>query len=159
METTRLRVSPTRRWCEHSAVNMLMELKDQAAQAAGVTLESSIDLPRDVPIPALDLCAVFSNMLDNAIEAASGAPEGRRWVRVAASSHGGYLVIRVENGAARGAAARRSGTGRPGVGEHGWGLRILEEFAHRHDGRLTTGAEGDAFVAQVMLALGSGATA
>ena len=159
VETTRLRVSPTRRWCEHSAVNMLMELKDQAAQAAGVTLESSIDLPRDVPLPALDLCAVFSNMLDNAIEAASGAPEGKRWVRVAASSHGGYLVIRVENGAARGAAARRSGAGRPGVGEHGWGLRILEEFAHRHDGQLTTGAEGGAFVAQVMLALGSGATA
>ena len=80
-------------------------------------------------------------------------------MRVAASSHGGYLVIRVENGIGGGAPRVLPSTERPGVGEHGWGLRILEEFAHRHDGQLTTGAEGGAFVAQVMLALGSGATA
>lgn len=145
---------PTRRWCDHSAVNMLLDIKSQAAKEAGVSLEADVVVPRDAAIPALDLCAVFSNLLDNAVDAARKASEGRRWVRVFASERGGRLVIRTENDGSGLSAKKRLSTVRPGIEEHGWGLRILAELARRHDGELMCGVEGGVYVAQVALALG-----
>ena len=140
----------SRRWCEHSAVNMLLEMKAQRAEDANVRFDSNVALPRDIALPALDLCAAFSNMLDNAIDAAQAAPPDSRWVRIAAEQRGGYLVMRVENGLAEGVSKKR-GTDAPGIEEHGWGLRILAELARRHDGELTAGAQGGVFVTQMAL--------
>ena len=140
----------SRRWCEHSAVNMLLEMKAQRAEDAGVRFDSDVVLPRDIALPALDLCAAFSNMLDNAIDAAQAAPADSRWVRIAAGQQGGYLVMRVENGLAEGASKKR-GSDAPGIEEHGWGLRILAELARRHDGELTTSSENGVFVTQMAL--------
>ena len=157
VEATRVRTSSARRWCEHGVVNTLMQMKAQMAQEAGVDFDGDVDVPRKIHIQAVDLCAVLSNMLDNAIEAASGAPEDRRRVHVMAAPRGGYLVIRVENGIGGGVPRVLPSTERPGVGEHGWGLRILEEFVRRHDGQLTSGVEGNVFTVQATLALGQAA--
>ena len=141
-----------RRWCEHGPANMLVEMKARSAEEAGVEFEAELDLPRDLALPALDVCAVLSNVLDNAIAAAARAPEDRRWVRLATAPRGGYLMVRCENGVAPGAAiTHEAHPDRPEPGGHGWGLRILGEFARRHDGEVATSLYDGAFVTQVTL--------
>lgn len=148
----RSRAASGRLWCEHGPANMLLEMKARSAGEAGVSLEADLDLPRGLALPALDLCAVLSNVLDNAIAAASAAPEGSRRVRLAAAPRGGWLAVRCENGVAPGAEAPRGA--RPEPGGRGWGLRILGEFARRHDGEVSAGPSGDgAFVTRVTLRL------
>ena len=151
IEATRTASATARRWCEHSAVNMLLEIKSLKAEAAKVYLHADVAIPRDVALPSLDLCAVFSNMLDNAIDAASKEPEDGRWVSVAAGQRAGYMVIRTENGFSKHTEAKRRSVKTFDIEGHGWGLRILSELAHRHNGELTTSFEDGVYVTQVAL--------
>lgn len=58
-------------FCDHPIVDVVADIKYRECQQAGVEPRFALDIPRVVPsIPDAELCAVFSNLLDNAIKAA-----------------------------------------------------------------------------------------
>ena len=98
-----------------------------------MAFEVHADVPARVAIDDVDLCALFSNMLDNGINGAVKA-EGRRFVRLDASVRGAMLVVRVvnscrprsgESSGKQGEQGRQGRRGRRTVDSHGWGLDIL----------------------------------
>lgn len=69
--------SPFARYCRNDVVDALLALKARRAGEEGVAFEVYADVPARVSISDVDLCALFSNMLDNGINGAVKA-EGRR---------------------------------------------------------------------------------
>lgn len=65
-----------RRFCQHPAVDALLEQKARAARDSGVSFRAEVDIPADIPLPGVELCAVFSNLLDNALNACAKSPDG-----------------------------------------------------------------------------------
>ena len=110
-----------------------------------------------LPLPDLEVCAVLSNLIDNAVDAVRGFAPARRWVRVVSREAQGYLVVAVENPADRApqrrvrAALELGEDGR--IPEHGWGISIVEGVARRHAGAVTTSFEDGVYTVRVLLRL------
>lgn len=157
------------RFCQHPAVDALLEQKARAASDSGVRFCAELDIPADIQLPGVELCAVFSNLLDNALNACAKSPDGQRRVEATARLWGMYLVIDVENSylppQERGRAASvpaSGGVGGPGDGgaagsfpdlsvPHGWGQGIVREVARRHDGTFEAGQVDGMYRARVIL--------
>ncbi len=104
------------RFCQHPAVDALLEQKARAASDSGVRFCAELDIPADIQLPGVELCVVFSNLLDNALNACAKSPDGQRRVEATARLWGMYLVIDVEKqlpaSSGAGTGRRRYGIGR-----------------------------------------------
>ena len=136
------------RFCQHPAVDALVEQKACAAHDLGVRFHAELDVPADIQLPGVELCAVFSNLLDNALNACAKSPDGCR-IETTARLWGMYLVIDVEN-SYLGSRGQGEASGRPSSGDaaspfpdlsvsHGWGQGIVREVVRRHDGTFEAG--------------------
>lgn len=169
-----------RRFCQHPAVDALLEQKARAAKDSGVRFRAELDIPADIKLPSVELCAVLSNLLDNALNACAKSPDGERRVEAAARLWGMYLVIDVENScpdsqrrsraAGVPATGGAGGSSRPPSGDvgcqgddgtaspfpdlsvpHGWGQGIVRAVARRHDGTFEAGKVDGVYRVRVIL--------
>lgn len=56
-------------YCPNSIINAVVGMKEESATKHGISCNIQIDMEASPPIDDIDLCALFSNTLDNAIEA------------------------------------------------------------------------------------------
>lgn len=144
-------------YCEHRVVDALLATKTVACDAMGVHTEFKLSVPYDLPVSSVDLCAIFSNTIDNALHACEKLEPEKRTIRMKAGSLGGFFVLDAvnscvpdEQGEGVGFDMRRRGKG---LSEHGWGLLILQNIAERYDGSLSVEHQGDVFQTTVALKL------
>ncbi len=75
------------RLCAHRSVDAVATMKLKACKEAGVRADFALEMPETVGIPAVELCAVVANLMDNGLAAALRArDEGAR--REGASADG-----------------------------------------------------------------------
>ena len=148
--------------CENRAVGALMAMKLRACADAGIPVDCQIVVPEDLAILDVDLCAVFSNLMDNAIRSCRTVEGPCRRITIKACLVSGVLMVdllngRVEEGEgddlAEGLRPRVAFADRElPVASHGWGLQILRSLACRYGGSLKAEAEdGCWFRTTVML--------
>lgn len=156
--------SVTLRFCEHPAIDVLAVVKHDECAAAGIDASFAISVPRSVPhISDVELCAVFANLLDNALEAAKRSAEdecAKPFVEMASEMRGNMLVVSTRNSMPSNTSRTSSEDAhmqnprrRPifrSIEDHGWGLSIVEGIASRHGGTLVTSMEKDVFSAAAM---------
>lgn len=87
-------------YTSNSVLNAIFNEKERLAKEKGIqfTIESafgSFDFMDD-----LDLCSIFANALDNAIEAAEKCDEGNRWIKLRYQEKAAALFVRIENSCA-----------------------------------------------------------
>ena len=103
-----------------------------------------------------DICALFGNALDNAIEAVMQvSPEDRRLIHLAVSAQRQMLLIRVEN-YYEGQVRMENGLPRSTKGDsafHGFGLRSIQYTARRYGGSVSVTAAKGWFDLKILLPL------
>lgn len=149
-ETERL---PRLRFTGHPVVNAILAQAAGRADRAGVELRCQVKLPDTLPIPDGDLTALLTNLLDNALAGAAGAPPGRRWAELAMHIRGRYLFVEGRNSYA-GELDRDEATGlyrsHRGVG-HGWGMKSMQDVARRHESDLQAEGRDGVFLVRTAL--------
>lgn len=136
-------------YCAHPVVDALIAAKAPLIEQLGVEPFLRLDVPGDVGVTPQELCCVFSNLLDNAIEALHGVDRRDRGLWVGAAVRAGCLMIEVSNTVD---PEQRFERRKAAFGdEHGWGLAIVEMIAARRDGTLQAGVSGGRFVASVAM--------
>lgn len=70
-----------RRWCENTVLDAVFASYLGAAEAEGIRVEASLDVPEELRVSAAELSTVFANALENAIQAVRALPEERRVIR------------------------------------------------------------------------------
>ncbi len=164
--------SKSLRLCDHDALDALVNMKKRELEREGVEVTCVLRVPRAIPVSSAELCALFANLLDNALSACRSVPEKERAVSLRASVQGPYLVIDMRNAVSPEAAAGRAlgspdlkeptrhirlahgRTSEGSIAEHGWGTSVVELVAERYDGAVTFESEGGWFRTSVMLHLG-----
>ena len=58
------------RLCEHRSADAVATMKLKACEEAGVRPRFSLEIPHNVGVPAVELCAVIANLADNGLAAA-----------------------------------------------------------------------------------------
>ncbi len=90
-------VSRLLQYCGDPVVNAVLTVKEEQMKRLSVRLEAQIDILQELPFEKTDICALFSNALDNAAEACRHLPEARRYVRVKSRAKKGLFCLEVAN--------------------------------------------------------------
>lgn len=164
------------RLCEHRSADAVATMKLKACEEAAVRPQFSLEIPYDVGVPAVELCAVIANLADNGLAAAlrardAGGPgassaSSEPFLSLRSSVRQGHLVIEAKNSISEAdrvawdeSAKRSRKRQRTWDEAHGWGLSIISGIAQRHGGSLECAIEDGVFRATVIMRLGSASDA
>lgn len=85
-------------FCENQAVDSVFGYYSTLAKREDIPFHALVSLPADLSIDEIDLCLVFSNLLENAIQASVKTEPTRRKINVEVYPHHNHLLlIHVEN--------------------------------------------------------------
>ena len=72
-------------YCEHAALNAILNFYGEAAHQHEIRLRIVVDLPKNLPLSDVDLCSIVGNILDNAITACLDIPSTDRYINLSIS--------------------------------------------------------------------------
>ena len=141
-------------YCSNEVVNAVLNSKEQSAAEAQIRCEFQIDLAEDPQMEDIDLCALLSNTLDNAIEACRKIPEAsKRFLSVKARCQKGFFSYKVVNSKAN-EVTEENGcfvTSKKDAGLHGIGLKNVKQIAAKYEGYVEVSYDEHSFTVVVRI--------
>lgn len=132
-------------------VNQVINIKYAVAHQKGIPMEFSILIPHELPFPAHLLCALLSNLLDNAIEASEKIKNPKITVKMNMVKN--YFSLTVENRIEewQRETAQNRRTTKPNPKLHGIGWKSVQSIVKRYNGISEFQVEDNLCRASVML--------
>ncbi|MBR2883432.1 MAG: GHKL domain-containing protein [Clostridia bacterium] len=112
------------RYCSNTIVNAVLSDKEKVFSNSGIICNFNVNIPQNISISGFDLCRVFSNMLDNALEACRNS--NGKTVCIDASIIDEYLYIKMKNPVAESMKVENK--------DRGNGLEIMKQITDKYDG-------------------------
>lgn len=140
-------------FCENAAVNAILRHYAESAEASGTEFSAAAQINENLPVNDVDLCVLFGNCLENALEACCRQKSGRKYIQIHAGVSAGLLVIVIEN--SFDGSIRRSTDGflsskRP---KAGIGTASVQTIAKKYGGRASFETDGNIFRVSILLHL------
>lgn len=123
----------------NSVVDILLREKLRPAVSSGIEVTVSLLLPRSCGIDDFDLCVIFANALDNAINACQLAM-GKPSIHISGEQQGDFYMLSFENTCSDGP--------QPPMGT---GLSNIKSVAEKYHGAMLTEKDGQRFSLNVLL--------
>ena len=133
-------------------INALLNQKIAWAKSKGIQVDCSMALPETLCVDESHVCAIISNLFDNAIEACKALPEPR--ICLILQQNEGFLHITCKNTAPFDVLKANASliTTKEQPSYHGIGLRVVKSIADMYEGMTDFYMEdGLIFVASVLL--------
>ena len=87
-------------FCDNVIVNAVLAQRLCRMEQDSIRFAHQLRIPEQIGIQDIDLMCLFSNIMDNAIEACEELPENlQRWIRLQATLRSGLLLLTCENSA------------------------------------------------------------
>ena len=138
--------------CENYVVNAILSTYISKAREEGIEVNCRADIPAELAMEDMELGTVFSNTMDNAINAC-GKMEGSadRRISIDCREHFGQLHIQISNTYA--GEIEFDGEYPVSIREgHGFGTRSIAAIAKKYGGVFSFAAKNGLFVTTVLLA-------
>lgn len=138
----------------HEVIDVILNEKLQICQEKEITCVPYIDGSKLTFVKPLDLCTIFGNAMDNAIESCLQIPEAeKRQISVHSSSRGDSVVLTFRNTYGRRPDLRDGlpATTKADTKNHGYGLRNILYIVDKYAGTASCAVEQDEFVLTVLL--------
>ena len=139
-------------------VDVLLHQKRKTAQEQGIVWECDVQIPKFCNISEFDLCVLFGNILDNAVEACerSGSREAECGELPFIHVHAGVVkkcfLLEVTN-STEAAGRPHSDTGKENPREHGIGLLNVDDVVHKYNGVMNMERVNGVFAISVLIPL------
>lgn len=153
--------SLTTGYCSNLVVDSILTANKTIADEYDIEYVIDVILEDDVGIDQIDLCSVFSNILDNAVTACKDV-NNDRLIMLSAAVKSGCLIIRSKNTKRNEIKLRHDNKLLSSKGsdpEHGLGLTILDDIARKYDGSMRINHDKEYFQITVFLMCGADSTA
>jgi len=148
-----IKVITPNRYCQNNTVNLILSFFAAKAEESEVRFSVDAQLPQTLSVSETEICALLSNGLENAIEAAiQVAEEQFRRVRISCQTHKGNLLIFIENGFT-GEVVMENGLPQSSREGHGFGIKSMVMIAERYNGYCSFEAKGEIFIMRAVLPL------
>lgn len=139
--------------CGNHALNVIFNMELAKATQAGVQLDVKAAPPHELPFRELELCKLYTNLIDNAIEACVREKQSDPVVKILVSVQGDYLFTRISNPTIKTARLRLGTTDKAEKQAHGKGRVIVKGIVKAYNGRLKETVEGGYYITEFMLDL------
>ena len=137
-------------FCENYAVNAILWHYADMAKNEGISFDARMELPENTGVSDTDLCIVFGNCIENAIEACRKVSDGR-FIKVNSKLVGKMVAITVDNSFnGELSAAGDAFLSLKHEGE-GIGTSSVKAIAEKYGGAAQFDASGGVFQVSVML--------
>lgn len=125
-----------KKWTANEIVNLILNQKMGVAQKAGISFQVDIEKRIEIPISDNENCAIFGNLLDNAIEACEKSTIGKTWINVKMKRQGRMFMLEIVNSTETfpQKADGKWMSSKEGTQIHGYGLKSVEDIVKRHKG-------------------------
>lgn len=125
-------------YCENQVINAVINAKTALMKQADIKLIQTLYVPNGGSIEKVDLCALFANILDNAIEACSKLQQEKREITLEARAEKGLFVCRISNPWEDSVKLEQGipVTSKKDKSFHGYGLRNVQEIVERYRGQM-----------------------
>lgn len=133
-------------------LDILLLDKLAACQEKQIIMKWELSLPKKLQIEEQDIISLFSNLLDNAIEAAAKAGQPRGiWIDTL--RYANYWKITVRNSKEQGAHPVEENflSGKAEKHRHGFGIRIIHYIAEKYEGKVYFSDAGAVFTVSIIL--------
>lgn len=140
-------------YCRNRIVDAILYNKLILAKAKHIQCSVEAILPEVLSIDPLDLMRVYTNLLDNAIEACEKVDTDKRSLRITSHIKAGYLVVVVENSKLEGSYIdlKNSRTTKADEKLHGLGLQIIQSTVLKYEGSIGVEEKGDTIRVNVLM--------
>lgn len=138
-------------YCRDSVLNAILSAKADNMEQSKITLDYEISLQEDIPLSATDKCALFGNLMDNAIEGCSKVT-GDRKISLKVTCSKGLFITKICNCSASTASPSLHTTKKDSI-NHGFGLKSVKDVVVRHHGSMEIPKEHGLFEVFIVLKL------
>lgn len=150
-------------WCGDSTVNAVLTEKESLMQQKKIKFSAKVDIARELPFEKADLCAIFANALDNAVEGCMNLEEPLREIHLDARLGKGILAVNIKNACEDNRAGEQSAQGKnvqadadpakmrlpkttkKDVENHGFGLQSIQRTVKKYGGNMEIRREEQSF--------------
>ncbi|MEG2199446.1 MAG: ATP-binding protein, partial [Anaerovorax sp.] len=142
-------------FCEHEMLNALFFNMFKRINKEEIDFKYELYLPKRMNIEGLDICRLFSNILDNAIEGCKHVTDDK-FIRIIANIVKENLIIKCENSCSKiFKIDERTGafTSTKEEKGHGNGMPIMREIVEKYQGSIGFCHEQDRFILTAYLCL------
>lgn len=122
--------------------NMILDViiseKRSACRKKGINFKCDIDFSRGEFVDMMDVCSIFSNILDNAIEACDKTEENR-YINIKGKNVGNYIVLKCINSKSNDIKIDSNGkieTDKSDRDNHGLGMESIRKSVEKYDGNM-----------------------
>lgn len=134
-----------------SNVDAILNAKVQQMHRNHISFSLSGAFVNSLSLSSFDLCAIFSNAIDNAIEEnLKIMPESSRFISLSIRRNNFYYIISLENPMSE-TSTFAAPTTKTDSHNHGFGLRSIREKVTKHGGTITVKDNGQHFILDLFL--------
>lgn len=148
----------SRTFCKDSIVNAVLNSKYNRAVEQGIDCFFHIELDSLIFIDSLDICTIFSNTLDNAIEACMKVEKNMRSISVKARCVGNqyfsYEIVNTKNQKTEEKNGKYT-TWKKNEKSHGIGIENVKEVVKHYQGTMDITYDDKTFSVVILIAEGS----
>ncbi len=139
----------------NSIVDAILNEKAEQAKENRIKLEFSGALPDNNFIEPFDISTIFSNALDNAIEAAKKSNDPERFIRTSVVSRGKCILVSIENTVECNIkiSSNLLESTKSNKEQHGFGLKNISESVEKYTGSLELKCENNIFTLEILLSV------
>ena len=135
-------------------IDAILNAKMAMAEQERVPVKCDATVPPALTVSEIDLCVILGNLLDNAIESCRRIEaEEERFLRVYISVLKQQLYISVTNATTETVRQRTDSYFSTKRGDHGHGLRRVDQVVKKYDGWLNRQNEPGVFATEILLPL------
>ena len=141
----------------NDVIDTLLAEQSLHCNAHGINLTVIADASPLSFIPVNDMCSLFGNLMENAVEAAEQVPEkDNRLININIRPVAGQVFFCVENSYAEEPVMRGGlplSTKKSEAGYHGYGVKSVKMIAEKYGGNFTLGAKDGIFRVSILFPL------
>ena len=139
-------------YCMNHAIDAAASHYDRIAREQGTAVTWSLELPADLTVKEADYCAIFGNLIENALNAVKNLPAEQRSVKVVSSMLSKFMTgLSINNPFAGTIVFGKNGLPISGEEGHGIGLVSVMNTVNRYGGSMNITAEGGTFSVDIIL--------
>lgn len=133
-------------YCKNDILNAILTIKMLEAKRSGLSLNIKIDNSVKINMKEIDICNVFSNILDNSIEASKKCKNKN--VTFCIFRKNNYIIIKCENAYENSFKKDSRGkmiTSKLDAKNHGYGIKIIENIVNKYNGEMNIMVKNNIF--------------
>ncbi len=139
------------KYCNNYRVNLILYRYIAMAKNEGISVETQIDLPEKTTVSDMDLCVIFANVIENAVNACKRIPyKNQRYIKIVCKTKNDQLFIQINN-SYEGTVMFDNDLPVSTKENHGLGTKSIATVVKKYSGVYSFTAENGVFKTSIIL--------